>query len=91
MTDEPTERESAPVEPGKRSAVHTERRAFLGAAARKAIYVAPVVFALSATKAYGSNVFFSFCVDEGSPCLETPDCCPGLMCPGNPADKFCQP
>ena len=57
------------------------RRAFLQAAGRKAAYVAPIVTVLAASKkAFGSNAFFSFCVDEGSPCVTDADCCTGLTC-----------
>ena len=57
------------------------RRAFLHATGRKAAYVAPIVTVLAAgTKAYGSNVYFSFCGDVGSPCVMDSDCCTGLDC-----------
>ena len=57
------------------------RRAFLHATGRKAAYVAPIVTVLAAsTKAYGSNDFFSFCGDAGSPCVVDADCCAGLEC-----------
>ena len=57
------------------------RRAFLHATGRKAVYVAPIVTVLAAgTKAYGSNPFFSFCADVGSPCTTDSDCCTGLQC-----------
>ena len=44
------------------------------------LYVAPVVVALSASRAYGSNAFFSFCGDAGSVCSVDADCCTGLNC-----------
>ncbi len=57
------------------------RRAFLHAAGRKAVYVAPIVTVLAAgTKAYGSNAFFSFCGDAGSPCVIDADCCTMHVC-----------
>jgi formiminotetrahydrofolate cyclodeaminase len=57
------------------------RRAFLQAAGRKAAYVAPIVTVLAASnKAFGSNAFFSFCGDQGSPCVTDADCCTGLTC-----------
>ena len=80
MTNEPTVRESSPAEPGERDAVETDRRVFLGAAARKVLYVAPVVVAISASRAFGSNPFFSFCGDVGSPCTTDADCCTGTVC-----------
>ena len=80
MTNEPTGSESSAAEPGKRDAGETDRRAFLGAAARRVLYVAPVVVALSTSRAYGSNPFFSFCGDDGSPCTVDADCCTGLNC-----------
>ena len=57
------------------------RRAFLNAAGRKAAYVAPIVTVLAASnKAFGSNVFFTFCGEVGSPCDMDSDCCAGLVC-----------
>lgn len=57
------------------------RRAFLHATGRKAVYVAPIVTVLAAgTKAYGTNAFFSFCGEVGSPCFTDVDCCTELVC-----------
>lgn len=64
-----------------RAATPTTRRAFIRGAAKKALYVTPVVMTLAASEARaGSGDFDSACGDEGSPCGEHADCCPPLMC-----------
>ena len=68
------------------------RRAFLQVAGRKAVYVTPIVTVLTASnKAFGSNAFFSFCGEAGSPCQTNADCCTGLVCNAIPMsnDKEC--
>ena len=57
------------------------RRAFLHTTGRNAAYAVPIVTVLAASnKAFGSNPFFTFCADEGSPCVNQSDCCAGFDC-----------
>ena|GEM_PF-777104 len=64
-----------------KAATPTTRRAFIRGAAKKALYVTPVVMTLAASEARaGSADFDSTCGDKGSPCTEHADCCPPLMC-----------
>lgn len=72
----------------------TTRRAFLARAARKAVYVAPVVVVLGMNAEARANskdgIKWSQCGShQGDSCV-TQVCCPGLMCVaiGNP---HCEP
>jgi len=65
------------------------RRAFLQAAGRKAVYMAPIVTVLAASnKAFGASGF-SFCADQNSPCTTDADCCTGFTCQGFMGEKKC--
>ncbi len=59
------------------------RRSFLRGVGKKAVYMAPVFLALSASDAHAaSGEFDSTCGDEGSPCTVDADCCSN-MCMGS--------
>ena len=54
----------------------TSRRTFLRGAARKAVYMTPVVLTLAASQAKAASLEFdSTCGDGGSPCTVDGDCC----------------
>lgn len=66
------------------------RRDFLRRSATKAVYVSPVVAALSNSHAQASSSdgWDSTCLDDGSgPCIDDSECCAGMMCIG--AEMFC--
>ncbi len=59
------------------------RRRFLRASAAKALYVTPLVLAVTATQARAGSGWDSLCGDVGSPCNVDGDCCTGLTCVAN--------
>jgi len=76
-----------------RSPSETTRRNFLGRAAQKAVYAAPIVVVLGMNAEARANskdgIAWSACGSQGEPC-GSGACCPGFMCigVGNP---HCEP
>ncbi len=69
---------------GVQAASGATRRSFLRGVGKKAVYMAPVFLALSASDAHAaSGDFDSTCGDIGSPCTVDAECCSN-NCLGNP-------
>jgi len=91
----PNASERTPLNPD-RSPLETTRRAFLGRAAHKAVYAAPIVVVLGMNAEARANskdgVSWSQCGSQGEPC-DGGACCPGFMCVANPITMvdMCQP
>ena len=74
----------------------TTRRAFLTRAARKAVYVGPIVVVLGMNAEARANskdgIAWSQCGSQGEPC-DGGACCPGFMCVINPITlvSMCEP
>lgn len=64
---------------------HVSRRTFLRGSTKKALYVTPVVLALSASNvcAGSGGGWDSTCREAGSPCQADGECCGGLTCVAN--------
>jgi hypothetical protein len=59
----------------------TDRREFLRGVGKRAIYVAPVVAALTAAQAHAQGKPSPSCVPSGELCQQDSDCC-SLNCSG---------
>jgi hypothetical protein len=79
-----------------RSPLETTRRTFLGRAAQKAVYAAPIVVVLGMNAEARANskdgIAWSQCGSQGEPC-QGGACCPGYMCVENPITMvtMCEP
>ena len=88
----PAETRSTPSGSGQHEeSAATTRRTFMRGAAKRALYVTPVIMTVAASQARAGSAgdYDSACQDLGSPCTTDADCCPGLglMCIGG--EMFC--
>lgn len=56
------------------------RRTFLSEAGRKARYIAPLIFTLTAAQARADGVYQGSCYGAGHACPGAEPCCPPLSC-----------
>jgi hypothetical protein len=81
--DQSSKTEDSTVQRGSAESAspRTSRRSFLRGAARKAVYMTPIVLTLTASHAEaGSGDYDSTCGDPGSPCAGDGDCCGANTC-----------